>query len=115
MDFNRDTNPTAEVACRRASERYRLLYANEAFVEFAAPDRKPWRLEVLGISSDGLCFALQDGQPSLERGSRLNGVVVQIASATIDGSLTIDGEPVLGGTDINELDYAFAASIYPQS
>jgi hypothetical protein len=32
----------------------------------------------------------------------------------IDGSLTIDGEPVLGGTDINELDYEFAESVYPQ-
>ena len=31
----------------------------------------------------------------------------------IDGSLTIDGKPILGGTDINHLDYAFAASVYP--
>jgi hypothetical protein len=33
----------------------------------------------------------------------------------IDGALTIDGEPVLGGTDINDLDYSFAASVYPKS
>jgi len=32
----------------------------------------------------------------------------------IDGSLTTDGEPIPGGTDINELDYAFAASVYPK-
>ena len=32
----------------------------------------------------------------------------------IDGSLTTDGQPVPGGTDINELDYAFAASVYPK-
>jgi hypothetical protein len=32
----------------------------------------------------------------------------------IDGSLTIDGNPVLGGTDINDLDYSFAASVYPR-
>lgn len=30
----------------------------------------------------------------------------------VDGSLTKDGKPVLGGTDINELDHEFAAKIY---
>lgn len=37
-----------------------------------------------------------------------------IMSYQIDGSLTIDGEPILGGTDINELDHRFAASVYPK-
>lgn len=32
----------------------------------------------------------------------------------IDGSLTLDGEPVLGGKDINKLDAEFAAKIYPK-
>jgi hypothetical protein len=32
----------------------------------------------------------------------------------IDGSLTLDGKPVVGGTDINETDYRFAASVYPK-
>jgi hypothetical protein len=32
----------------------------------------------------------------------------------IDGSLTLDGETIPGGTDINESDYAFAASVYPK-
>ena len=32
----------------------------------------------------------------------------------IDGSLTINGEPVLGGTDITDLDHSFAASVYPK-
>lgn len=32
----------------------------------------------------------------------------------IDGDLTKDRHPILGGTDINELDYAFAASVYPK-
>src|SRR5262249_58930908 len=31
----------------------------------------------------------------------------------IDGGLTTDGQPVEGGTDINDLDYEFAASVYP--
>ena len=33
----------------------------------------------------------------------------------IPGWLTKDGLPIIGGVDINELDYAFAASIYPKS
>jgi hypothetical protein len=32
----------------------------------------------------------------------------------IDGSLTVDGMPIEGGMDINELDYSFAASLYPK-
>jgi len=32
----------------------------------------------------------------------------------IDGELTIDGQPVLGGLDINQLDYSFTASVYPK-
>lgn len=32
----------------------------------------------------------------------------------IEAALTRDGEPVLGGTDINEVDHAFAAQVYPR-
>jgi hypothetical protein len=32
----------------------------------------------------------------------------------IPGSITKDGKPIKGGTDINEIDFAFAASIYPK-
>jgi hypothetical protein len=32
----------------------------------------------------------------------------------IDGKLTLDGVAVPGGTDINDLDYAFAAKVYPK-
>ncbi len=32
----------------------------------------------------------------------------------IDGKLTIDGQAIEGGKDINDLDYAFAASVYPK-
>jgi Astacin (Peptidase family M12A) len=31
----------------------------------------------------------------------------------LPGSITYDGEPILGGTDINANDYAFAGTIYP--
>jgi hypothetical protein len=31
----------------------------------------------------------------------------------IDGSLTLDGTPVLGGVDINDADHTFAALVYP--
>jgi hypothetical protein len=32
----------------------------------------------------------------------------------IDGSLTIDGDPILGGLDLDEQDHALAAKLYPQ-
>jgi len=32
----------------------------------------------------------------------------------IPGAITKDGKPILGGTDIDKIDYAFAASIYPK-
>jgi hypothetical protein len=32
----------------------------------------------------------------------------------LPGSITRDGEPILGGTDINETDYDFAGQIYPK-
>jgi hypothetical protein len=33
----------------------------------------------------------------------------------IDASLTVDGQPILGGLDINELDHSFAAAVYPRN
>lgn len=33
----------------------------------------------------------------------------------IPGTITIDGIPIIGGLDIDELDYNFAATIYPKS
>ncbi len=33
----------------------------------------------------------------------------------IPGAITKDGTPIIGGVDINDQDYAFAASIYPRS
>jgi hypothetical protein len=32
----------------------------------------------------------------------------------LPGSITRDGQPIRGGTDINRLDYAFCGSIYPR-
>jgi hypothetical protein len=32
----------------------------------------------------------------------------------LPGSITKDGRPITGGTDINATDYAFAARIYPR-
>lgn len=31
----------------------------------------------------------------------------------IEGKLTLDGEPIIGGVDINETDYRFASFVYP--
>ncbi len=33
----------------------------------------------------------------------------------IPGEITKDGEPIVGGTDINEKDFAFAAKVYPKA
>jgi hypothetical protein len=33
----------------------------------------------------------------------------------IPGSITKDGKPILGGTDIDSLDYSFAGQIYPKN
>ena len=33
----------------------------------------------------------------------------------LPGSITTDGEPIVGGLDINDTDYAFAGKIYPKS
>ena len=32
----------------------------------------------------------------------------------IPGSITKDGKPILGGTDIDQLDYEFAGRLYPK-
>ena len=32
----------------------------------------------------------------------------------LPGAITTDGQPIRGGTDINQTDYDFAASIYPK-
>jgi hypothetical protein len=33
----------------------------------------------------------------------------------LPGTITVDGNPIVGGTDINDTDFAFAAKIYPLS
>ena len=40
--------------------------------------------------------------------------VTSIMCYQIEGDLTLDGQPIPGGTDINDLDFAFAASVYPK-
>jgi hypothetical protein len=89
MDFNGSPSSRAGTACRRGAERYRILYSGEAFVEWVGPEGRTWKLELLGLSSRGVCFGLQDGQPILERGSRLGRVVVQIGGARIEGRLLV--------------------------
>jgi hypothetical protein len=32
----------------------------------------------------------------------------------LPGSITKDGRPILGGSDINQIDYAFASRVYPR-
>ncbi len=89
MSFDDSRDSRTSTACRRGTERYRLLYSGEAFVEFVGPDGRAWQLELLGISPRGVCFGLQNEQPALERGSRIEGVVVQVGTARIDVKLVI--------------------------
>ena len=53
----------------------------------------------------------------LEESSLLGTPVAEAASIMcyeISGDLTLDGQPVVGGTDITPNDYAFAAQVYPK-
>ena len=53
----------------------------------------------------------------LRGGRRCCGTAVtdqtSIMCYQVDGDLTFDGAPILGGGDINELDHRFAALVYP--
>jgi len=89
MDFEDRHIPTTVYACRRSGLRHRFLYAKDAFIEFTASDGRPWRLGLLDYSSGGLCFGLEDGQPILKPGARIDPIVVRIGSLGIEGVLTI--------------------------
>jgi hypothetical protein len=88
-NFDDGDSPVSVYGCQRNGERHRVLYAEEAFVEFVDPFDRLWRFELLGISSRGICFGLDAAHPTLERGSRLDRIVLQIAKVRIDGSMTI--------------------------
>ena len=76
-------------ACPRRVPRRRLHHAGEAFVEFDLPDERHYRLEIIEISTEGLCFALEQDQLALRKGSTINHVVIRVGETHIDGSLAI--------------------------
>ena len=81
--------PHIVYACPRRVLRHRFRHAGEAFVEFDLPDERRHRLEIIEISTEGLCFAVDQDQPALRRGVTLNPVVIRVGETHIDGSLAI--------------------------
>ena len=82
-------NPSTPFGCQRRGERHALVHSQDAFVEFIDPGHQRWRLDLLGISNGGVCFGLENGQPMLERGQRIERAVLEIGKARIEGALTI--------------------------
>jgi hypothetical protein len=89
MNFTNSDGLSTIYGCQRSGERHRLLHSQEAFIQFVDADGRPWKLDLLGISSGGVCFGLENGQTILERGSKIDGIVLQIASVRVEGALTI--------------------------
>jgi hypothetical protein len=77
------------LACRRTGLRHRLRHAHDAFVELTDTDGRSWRLDLLDLGSGGVCVGLEDGKPTLERGATIDRVVLRVAGARIEGTLTI--------------------------
>jgi hypothetical protein len=89
MDFDKNYRPKMVLACRRTGLRHRLRHAHDAFVEFSLPDGRPRKLDLLELGSGGVCFGLDDEPAAFERGARVDGVVLRVAGARIEGTLTI--------------------------
>ena len=81
--------PQNVYACARRVPRHRLQHAGEAFVELDLPDERHHRLEIIDISTGGLCFADEQDQLDLRSGTTINQVVICVGGTRIDGSLSI--------------------------
>ena len=82
------TVATPPTVCQRRCPRHRILHSEGADVEFVLGDGSRRRSPVLDISAGGLSFALPDGAPALEPGSRLDAVV-HLGDRHIRGRLTV--------------------------
>jgi hypothetical protein len=89
MKFEGHAPPKMVTACRRTGLRHRLRHAHQACLELVAPDGTRWELDLLDIGSGGVCFGLKDGNPPMERGTEIAGVVVRVGGISITGSLSI--------------------------
>ena len=79
---------TPLTVCQRRCPRHRILHSEGADVEFVLGDGRRQRSPVLDISAGGLSFALPDGAPAFEPGTRLDAVV-HLGDRHIRGRLTV--------------------------
>jgi hypothetical protein len=75
--------------CQRRAARHRPDHAERAFVEFDLYDGSRWRLSLLEISDVGICFGLDDNQPSLAVGTPISAATLAVNALRIRGSLQV--------------------------
>lgn len=89
VPFDKSYRPKLVLACQRTGLRHRLRRAHDSFIELTLHDGRSLRLDLLEISSGGVCFGL-DGSPSaLEPGVTIAGAVLRVAGTTVTGTLVI--------------------------
>ena len=81
--------PEFVYACPRRGTRHRLRRAGRAFVEFSLPGERHYRFALIDISADGLCFELENGQPILRSGSKIDHAVIRVGDTELSGSVSI--------------------------
>jgi hypothetical protein len=75
--------------CSRSGERFWLPHAGGAFVKFDHTDGLRCCCDLLNVSSDGVCFGVDDEQLTLNPGSRIEDAIVQVGDIEIRGVLII--------------------------
>ena len=80
---------TTSTPYSRRDERHTLPRELNARIEFDFPAGKRWRLDLLDLSIAGLAFALDQGRPLMEAGSRLSDVRVHVGDDVVDGDLVV--------------------------
>ena len=80
-------------ATRRKQHRYLIERDRDAIVafEYPCPNGRPYRLPLLNVSKAGLSFALDDRDElaTLDPGTRIEDVIVQIGDCEIDGEMVL--------------------------
>ncbi|HEX6851992.1 MAG TPA: hypothetical protein VF139_11365 [Candidatus Polarisedimenticolaceae bacterium] len=76
-------------SCKRRAVRYRPGHAEQAYVEFGLADGSRWRLSLLELSNGGICFGLENEEPSVTVGMTIDGARLQVGDACVTGSLRV--------------------------
>jgi hypothetical protein len=75
--------------CSRSSERCWLPHAGGAFVKFDLSDDRRYCCDLLNLSTDGVCFGMDDEQLTLSPGARIEDAIVQVGDIELRGVLVI--------------------------